>query len=114
MNDKNRIADVDLNTELLDRINNPSNAVDVILKADLWTTNDMISEVPEGLEYMYIYPIQGVVSSSFVNAIFDHISKELAMDYGVYSDIIIDKDQIIFFSEEKPSEDLGATVYYIK
>ena len=114
MNDRNRIADVDLSQELSAKINNPSNCEEVVLIVDGWVANEMTSEVPEGLEYMYVCPIEGIVSSSFVNAIFDNTSKEIALDYGVHEDIFISKDEIVFFSEEQPSEDLNVTIYYIK
>ena len=114
MKPENKICEVDLNPELSNKINNPSNAVDIELNPDNWTEIDSEFDVPDIMMYYCVCNLNGILTSSFVNVIFDRDSKELALDYGVYENTVIDTDEIIFFSEEKPLDEIKVTVYYIR
>ena len=102
-----------IRNEVNQRLNNISKTIDVTLSSSKWTGVTSSDNAPANMNYKYEYSISNLLASSFVNVIFDAVSKENALDYGVYEDIYVLKGKIVFFSEDKVEVDLKATAHYV-
>ena len=117
MNDLNKITEVDLNPELRQKINeNKSNMESITLQVSNWIESNTASSsdfhLPDSIRYKYIASLP-VNESSLVNVSFTGLSKELALDCGMYDAVEVVDEYIVFYAEELPSNDLTAVVHYI-
>ena len=113
VNDNNKISEIDLNSELLGKINaTPSNMETHTLYADNW---EEISDSDSDMQYYYVLSVPKLLDTSFVNIVFDSTdgSRELALDYGLCDEVYVVDGAIRFLAEDLPEHDLNITVYYI-
>ena len=118
MNDMNKITEVDLNPDLLTKINNPAKAITTSLSSSGWketniTTSDKNIGISDTMRYRYKYINNGIKSTSMVNVVFVGESRELALDYGLSEVVSVSDGSISFFSEELPEKSLNVIIQYI-
>ena len=114
MNDLNKITEVDLNSELLAKINKRiCNTANKTLTSTEWiaVTDDIEVNIPEDMDYAYYCPFH-INSSSIVEFEVDEDSKQYADTYGLYKSVEVTDGAIVFFSKTLPTRDLNVTIFY--